>query len=61
MRAPSRRAGVVLVAPATMLRTLKGAIPHDLQPAILGEHGADLTQLPTAELFERLDALRRGG
>jgi hypothetical protein len=53
--------GVVLVAPTTMLRALKAAMPHDLQPAILGEHGADLTQLPTAEVFERLDALRRGG
>ena len=53
--------GVFLIAPTQMLHTLKGAIPRDLHGAVVGEHGGDLTQLPTGELFERLDTMRRGG
>jgi len=53
--------GVVLVAPASMLHALRDALPQELRRAIAGEHAGDLTQLPTAELFARLDAFRRGG
>lgn len=52
--------GVVLVAPPQVLRVLKEAMPRALHGAVRGEHAGDLTQLPTAELFERLDRLRRG-
>jgi hypothetical protein len=53
--------GVVLVAPAAVMHALKAAIPHDVQGAVQGEHAGDLTQIPTADLFARLDEFRRGG
>ena len=52
---------LVLVAPAPVLKTLHDALPQDLRRAVAGEQSGDLTQLPAAALFERLDALRRGG
>jgi protein required for attachment to host cells len=52
---------LVLVAPAPLLATLRGMIPPGLHHAIAGEQAGDWTQLPTEEVFARLDALRRGG
>jgi protein required for attachment to host cells len=51
--------GVALVAPGRLLGQLREHIPNDLRHAVLAEHEGDLTQLPTAELFEHLDRLRR--
>jgi protein required for attachment to host cells len=50
--------GVVLVAPGRLRGELRERIPNDLRHAVLAEHDADLTQLPTAEVFRHLDALR---
>ncbi|MBX6375738.1 MAG: host attachment protein [Acetobacteraceae bacterium] len=52
--------GAVLIAPTPVLRQLKEEIPRALHDALHGEHPGDLTQLPTGELFERLDRIRRG-
>jgi hypothetical protein len=53
--------GAVLIAPAAILPMLKQAIPQAMHGSLYGELAGDLTQLPTADLFERLDRLRRGG
>ena len=49
---------VMLVAPAPVASAIRGHWPHDLGKAIAGEHHGDLTSLPTAEIFARLDAFR---
>jgi hypothetical protein len=51
---------VVLVAPAPVVTALLGHIPQDRRPVLAGTEHRDLTGLPTAELFDRLDALRHG-
>jgi hypothetical protein len=51
---------VVLVAPAPVVTALLGHIPQDRRPVLAGTAHHDLTGLPTAELFDRLDALRHG-
>lgn len=48
-----------VAAPAPVLHRLREHVPHDLAGLIRGEEAADITQLPTAAMFERLDALRR--
>lgn len=52
---------LVLVAPAPFAAAIRDRLPGDLRPALVGEAHHDLTALPTAELFHRLDALRHGG
>jgi len=49
-----------LAAPAPVLHRLRDLLPQELRPAIRGEHAADITQHPTADVFHRLEALRRG-
>jgi hypothetical protein len=44
-----------------LLVALRDMIPSELHHAIAGEQAGDWTQLPTEEVFARLDALRRGG
>lgn len=51
---------VALVAPAPVAAAIRGHVPHDLQRALAVEEHHDLTGLPLAELFLRLDALRHG-
>jgi len=51
---------VVLVAPAPVANAIREHVPNDLHKALVGEEHHDLTGLPVAELFERLDALRHG-
>ncbi|MBB5689623.1 host attachment protein [Roseomonas alkaliterrae] len=51
---------VVLVAPAPVAAAIRGHMPAAMQRAIAGEEHHDLTGLPLADLFERLDALRHG-
>ncbi len=51
---------VVLVAPAPVAAAIRGHVPHDLRHALAGEDHHDLTGLPLADLFARLDALRHG-
>lgn len=53
-------ASAVLVAPAPMASEVRHHLPHDLLKALEGEQHADLTGLPAADLFARLDALRHG-
>lgn len=60
----SLRAGTVdsvaLVAPAPVATAIRGHVPADLHRALVGEEHHDLTGLPVAEVFTRLDALRHG-
>ena len=51
---------VALVAPAPVASAIRNHVPPELQPALVGEEHHDLTGLPVAEVFVRLDALRRG-
>ena len=51
---------ISLVAPAPVATAIRGHVPHDLQRALAGEEHHDLTSLPLAEVFARLDALRHG-
>jgi protein required for attachment to host cells len=51
---------VVLVAPAPVATAIREHLPNDLRKALAGEEHHDLTSLPLAEVFERLDALRHG-
>ncbi len=51
---------LVLVAPAPVASAIRGHLPGDLQRALAGEDHHDLTSLPTAEVFDRLDGLRHG-
>jgi hypothetical protein len=51
---------LVLVAPAPFAAAVLGHIPHDRRHVLVGTEHHDLTGLPTAELFDRLDALRHG-
>ena len=51
---------LVLVAPAPFATAIRDHLPGDLRPALVGEEHHDLTGLPTADLFARLDALRHG-
>lgn len=53
-------ASAQLVAPAPVAAELRHHLPRDLLGALVGEQHADLTALPAAELFARLDALRHG-
>ena len=50
----------VLVAPAPVARAVIGHVPHDLHRALAGQDHHDITGLPVAEIFARLDALRHG-
>lgn len=58
------RAGTVdsfaLVAPAPVATAIRDHVPAELHRALAGEEHHDLTSLPLAEVFERLDALRHG-
>ncbi|MBR0683317.1 host attachment protein [Roseomonas eburnea] len=49
-----------LVAPATVAAAIRSHVPHEVQRALVGEEHHDLTSLPVAEVFARLDALRHG-
>ena len=51
--------GFYLLAPPGLLAELKAALPNDIRPKLVAEHGGDLTQIPHGELFARLDELRR--
>ncbi len=51
---------LVLVAPPQCARAVRAHLPKDAAARLVGEHHADLTQLPTPALFSRLDALRHG-
>ncbi len=62
--AAALRAGTVdsfaLVAPAPVASAIRGHVPAELLRALAGEEHHDLTGLPVAEVFTRLDALRHG-
>jgi protein required for attachment to host cells len=62
--AAALRAGTIgslaLVAPAPVCTAIRGHLPADLQRALAGEDHHDLTGLPMAELFARLDGFRHG-
>lgn len=49
-----------LVAPAPVARAVLGHMPEEARGALKAEEHHDLTGLPTAELFTRLDSLRHG-
>jgi hypothetical protein len=49
-----------IVAPAPMAEAVLGHVPHDMHRALAGQDHHDLTGLPVAEIFARLDALRHG-
>lgn len=51
---------VVLIAPAPVAAAIREHVPGDLLKALAGEQHHDLTSLPMAKLFDRLDALRHG-
>ena len=53
-------ASVVLIVPAPMAAQIRHHLPPDLAKALAGEQHADLTHLPAAEVFARLDAFRHG-
>lgn len=62
--AAALRAGAVdsfgLVAPAAVANAVLGHMPADARHALTAQENHDLTGLPTADLFARLDALRHG-
>ncbi len=49
---------VVLVAPAAVANAIRAHMPQDLVPALAGEAHADITHLPTQDIFARLDGFR---
>ncbi len=51
---------LVVVAPAPVAQAVLGHLPHELHRAVAGQDHHDLTGLPLAEIFGRLDALRHG-
>lgn len=51
--------GLYLLAPAPLLHRLRDELPTDLRQHLVGEHAGDYTQRPTADIFHRLDELRR--
>ena len=51
---------VVLIAPAAAAKAIRAHIPQDLVPALAAEEHADVTHLPTADIFARLDGFRHG-
>lgn len=51
---------LAIVAPAAVAAEIRSHIPHDLVRALSGEVHADITHLPTAEIFARLDGIRHG-
>jgi hypothetical protein len=51
--------GFYLLAPAAFLHELAAALPNDIKAKLVAEASGDLTQLPRAEIFARLDTLRR--
>ena len=53
-------ATVVLIAPAAVANAIRTHIPHDLVVALAGEEHADITHLPTADIFARMDGFRHG-
>jgi len=52
--------GFVLVAPDRVLPELRNNLAAVKRDAVLAETQGDWTQLPMAEIFQRLDALRLG-
>ncbi|WP_198376622.1 host attachment protein [Neoroseomonas rubea] len=51
---------LAIVAPAPVAHAVIDHLPHEHRRALAGEEHHDLTALPLATLFERLDALRHG-
>jgi hypothetical protein len=51
---------LMLVAPAPVAAAVVGHIPREHRGALAGEDHHDLTGLPVADLFARLDALSHG-
>ncbi|WP_206035541.1 host attachment protein [Roseomonas sp. HF4] len=51
---------VVVVAPPPVARAVIDHLPAEQRAAVAGEDHHDLTGLPMADLFARLDALRHG-
>lgn len=49
-----------LIAPATVASAIRGHVPRELHRALAREEHRDITSLPAAEVFTRLDALRHG-
>lgn len=58
-RAATADQPVALVAPARFLALLRAALPAGLAARVAVAEDADLTRLPRADLFVRLDALLR--
>lgn len=55
-----RAESFAVVAPAPVAQAVLGHVPPELRRALAGEAHHDLTGLPVAEIFARLDALRHG-
>lgn len=53
-------ASFALIAPAAVAAAIRGHVPQDLHKALAGEEHHDLTGLPLAEVFRRLDGFRHG-
>lgn len=51
---------LVVVAPAPVAQAVTGHLPGEQRRALAGEAHHDLTSLPVADLFARLDGLRHG-
>jgi len=51
---------VIIVAPAPVAQAVLGHVPQDLRRAVAGQDHHDLTGLPVAGIFARLDSLRHG-
>ena len=50
--------GLVIIAPAPVAQAIIGLLPGPARQAVLQEDHHDLTSLPQADVFARLDALR---
>ena len=55
-----KAASFALIAPAPVASAIRGHVPQDLHKALAGEEHHDLTGLPVAEVFRRLDGFRHG-
>lgn len=59
--ASGEAARIVLIAAPRLLGDMRPMLSRAVQAALAGEHAKDLTKLPRAELFARLDEVRPPG
>ena len=51
---------MTVIAPARVAEAITAHLPAPARKAVTGQEHHDLTSLPHADIFERLDAIRHG-